>query len=339
MLPLTSYYDDFLAASSVALAKNTEDSMSMLFQLLGWKYDTEGPKADVFSDSVSALGVLFNLEHTPEGVVVVDNTCKRKDDLDKVVEDILEQGSLEHKLALELRGKLAFADAQVLGLAGRYALQQITAHAYQSPFKACLSLECSAALRLLRKRIAEGTPRIVTPAIKDSWLLFTDACFHEDGSGGLGGVLISPSGSIKSWFSLSLDPLDIAPLLPLHSVNAIGELETIVVAVALQLWSDELTSCCLVSYIDNEGAKFSLIKGCSKSPVLSRICHWVATLCEKRTILPWFSRVPSPSNIADAPSRLQPSILLPKTFSLEVKQVRRAYLYIRDRVVRKCPLG
>ena len=45
VLPLTSYYDDFLAASSVALAKNTEDSMSMLFKLLGWKYDVEGPKA------------------------------------------------------------------------------------------------------------------------------------------------------------------------------------------------------------------------------------------------------------------------------------------------------
>ena len=44
---LTSYQDDFLAASSVALAKNTEDSMSMLFQSLGWKYDVEGPKADV----------------------------------------------------------------------------------------------------------------------------------------------------------------------------------------------------------------------------------------------------------------------------------------------------
>ena len=174
MLPLTSYYDDFLAASSVALAKNTEDSMSMLFQLLGWKYDTEGLEADVFSDSVSALGVLFNLEHTHEGVVVVDNTCKRKEDLDKMVGDVLEKGSLAHKLALELRGKLAFADAQVLGLAGRYALQQITAHAYQSPFKARLSLECSTAMRFLRKRIAEGTPRIVTPAIKDSWLLFTD---------------------------------------------------------------------------------------------------------------------------------------------------------------------
>ena len=300
VLPLTSYYDDFLAASNVALAKNTENSMSMLFQLLGWKYDTEGPKADVFSDSVSALGVRFDLSRTHEGVVVVDNTCKRKEDLDKMVADILEQGSLDHRLALELRGKLAFADAQVMGLAGRFALQQITAHAYHSPFKARLSYGCSTALKFLRKRIAEGTPRAITPAIKDCWLLFTDASFHEDGSGGLGGVLVSPSGSLRSWFSLPLGASEIAPLLPLRSVNAIGELETIAVALALQLWCNNLASCCLVSYIDNEGAKFSLVKGCSRSPVLARICHWVATLCEKRTILPWFSRVPSPSNIADA---------------------------------------
>ena len=222
VLPLTSYYDDFLAASSVALAKNTEDSMSMLFQLLGWKYDIEGPKADVFSNSVSALGVLFDLGRTHEGVVVVDNTCKRKEDLDKMVEDVLKQGSLDHRHSLELRGKLAFADAQVMGLAGRYALQQIAAHAYHSPFKACLSYECSMALKFLRKRIAEGTPRTVAPAIKDCWLLFTDACFHEDGSGGLGGVLVSPFGSLKSWFSLPLDASDIAPLLPLFFCNAIS---------------------------------------------------------------------------------------------------------------------
>ena len=252
---------------------------------------------------MSALGVRFDLSRTHEGVVVVDNTCKRKEDLDKMVADILEQGSLDHRLALELRGKLAFADAQVMGLAGRFALQQITAHAYHSPFKARLSYGCSTALKFLRKRIAEGTPRAITPAIKDCWLLFTDASFHEDGSGGLGGVLVSPSGSLRSWFSLPLGASEIAPLLPLHSVNAIGELETIAVAVALQLWCNNLASCCLVSYIDNEGAKFSLVKGCSRSPVLARICHWVATLCEKRTILPWFSRVPSPSNIADAPSK------------------------------------
>ena len=117
VLPLTSYYDDFLAASSsVALAKNTEDSMSMLFQLLGWKYDVEGPKADVFSDSVSALGVLFDLGRTHEGVVIVDNTCKRKKDLDKLIANTLRQGSLDHRRALELRGKLAFADAQVMSL-------------------------------------------------------------------------------------------------------------------------------------------------------------------------------------------------------------------------------
>ena len=303
VLPLTSYYDDFLAASSMALAKNTEDSMSMLFQLLGWKYDVEGPKADVFSSSVSALGVSFDLGRTHAGVVIVDNTCKRKEDLDQLVADTLNLGRLDHKRALELRGKLAFADAQVMGLAGKYALQLITAHAYRAPFKACLSHECSVALKFLRKRIAEGNPRTITPAIAHSWMLFTDACFHEDGSGGLGGVLISPSGSLKSWFSLPLETSDIAPLLPLHSVNAIGELETIAVAVALQLWSTVLASCCLVSYIDNEGAKFSLIKGCSRSPVLARLCHWVATLCEKQTIMPWFSRVPSPSNVADAPSQ------------------------------------
>ena len=74
-----------------------------------------------FSDFVSALGVLFDLSRTREGVVMVDNTCKRKEDLNKLIADTLKQGSLDCRRALELRGKLASADAQVMDLAGRYA--------------------------------------------------------------------------------------------------------------------------------------------------------------------------------------------------------------------------
>ena len=57
-------------------------------------------------------------------------------------------------------------------------------------------------------------------------------------------------------------------------------------------------------YIDNEGAKFSLIKGYSNSPPITSICALAATFLDSYCILPWFSRVPSPSNIADFPSRL-----------------------------------
>ena len=111
--------------------------MDMLFRLLGWDYDTQGAKADVFSQRVEALGVSFNLEYTHQGKVVVDNTVRRKGDLDNMVSEVLDRGSLDHKASLELRGKLAFA--QVLGHSGKFALKLLSIQAYAAPFRPTVS--------------------------------------------------------------------------------------------------------------------------------------------------------------------------------------------------------
>ena len=52
--------------------------MCTLFKLLGWKFDTEGPKADEFSGSVSALGVVFDLSGTHEGIAMSKTLRKGK---------------------------------------------------------------------------------------------------------------------------------------------------------------------------------------------------------------------------------------------------------------------
>ncbi|CAE7833327.1 ubiad1 [Symbiodinium sp. CCMP2592] len=115
LIPTTSYYDDFIVASPDDLADNTGDTMELLFKLLGWVFDSEGPKADVFSRHVSALGVSFDLTETEHGVISVDNTVKRKDDVSNLISAVLDRGELSYKQGLELRGKLAFANAQVMG--------------------------------------------------------------------------------------------------------------------------------------------------------------------------------------------------------------------------------
>ena len=100
--------------------------------------------------------------------------------------------------------------------------------------------------------------------------------------------------------------------------TVIGELEMLAVALSLQLWSDFLESTQLMVYIDNEGAKFSLIKGYSASRTISSICTLAATTLDAYFVLPWFGRSPSPSNLADFPSRqishplLKDSTMVPK---------------------------
>ncbi|CAE7487060.1 ubiad1 [Symbiodinium natans] len=332
LVPLTSYYDDFISASTCTLAANTDTTMAMLFRLLGWQYDEVGPKADVFSDRVEALGVAFDLSETCSGVVIVDNTLRRKDALDSLVSEALARGTLNHSQSLEMRGKLAFADAQVLGHSGKFALKLLSAHTHAIPFKTRIADDLSRALKYLRQRIVEGSPRRVLPTAKDTWFLFTDACFHDAGDGGLGGVLVSSLGSVKSWYCLPLSADDIQPLISHTARTGIGELETMATLLGIQLWRGHLRSTNVVAFNDNEGAKFALVKGYSKSMSVTRICHVCATVCETDMIMPWFCRVPSASNIADPPSRSMSCDALPETFKLPCDQVRRAYLSLRGRV-------
>ena len=330
LIPTTSYYDDFIVASPLALAANTETCVGMLFDLLGWQYDVSGPKADAFSQRVLALGVSFDLAASPRSVILVDNTEKRKGDLDALVSGALKEGALQHKEALALKGKLAFAEAQVLGKAGQYALKALSNHIFHRPFCAALQPELVSCLKFMRVRLKEGKPRALCRSLGTCWFVFTDASFSSDFEGGLGGVLVSPTGSVCSWFSLMLCEADVLPLLPREAATGIGELETLAVLLGFRFWCKHLKGAECVAYIDNEGARYALMKGCSRSMQITRLCHLFATACEADTTITWFARVPSASNIADHPSRGVSNSMLPPRMQLDPSVVRSAFSLLRS---------
>ena len=84
-IAVSSYYDAYIALSDDALEKSISDLMPLLFTLLGWNYAQEGAKADAFLDSVAALGIVLRLSRSGEGTVLVDNTDKRRSDLDTLI--------------------------------------------------------------------------------------------------------------------------------------------------------------------------------------------------------------------------------------------------------------
>jgi len=325
LVPTTSYDDDFIVASPDCLSENTGATMELLFRLLGWLFDTTGPKADVFSHSVMALGLHLDLSESCNGIITVDNTAKRKCDIQAMVKQVLEERCLSYKGGMELRGKLSFANSQVMGKAGQYALKHVSAHVHAYPFVPKLSSAVADALNFLLARILEGKPRRICKSLGQPWFVFTDASFEPDFTGGLGGVLIAPSGTVCSWFSLLLESKDVRPLLPLLAVTGIGELETAAVVLAVQLWQERLMSSEWVAYLDNEGARFSLVKGASASWAITRIAHVFATTCEALTTLPWLARVPSCSNLADHPSRGKDCEMLPSNIAVAGAHVRSLF--------------
>ena len=159
-------------------------------------------------------------------------------------------------------------------------------------------------LKLLEARVLRGEPRRLHRELLQPMYLFTDASFDPIKGSGLGAVLVSGDGRVISWFGFWVEIQQLSIFLSGGQQTAIGELETLVVSMALLIWCDLLRSRPLLVYIDNEGSKFSLIKGYSSSPSITAICTLAATYLDTYCVLPWFSRVPSSSNIADFPSRL-----------------------------------
>lgn len=222
------------------------------------------------------------------------------------------RGTLQTREALVLRGRRAFCDAFVFGRLGKLALQAITKHAHASPFKETLAQSTLDSMKLLRTRVSDGKPRRLTCDIWETMYLFTDASFDSERKSGLGAVLVSSTGKVTSWFELQLGVEQLSPLLDEGRETIIGELETLVVAMSLLIWENFLESVQLMVYIDNEGSKFSLIKGYSTSRAIMAICALAATTLDAHFVLPWFGRIPSQTNIADYPSRQPDHPLLVK---------------------------
>ena len=130
---------------------------------------------------------------------------------------------------------------------------------------------------------------------------------------GLGAVLVDPTGAVACWFGIQLSMKSIDPLMLDGKQTVIGELETLAVAVALMLWGSTMASSKLLIFIDNEGSRFSLIKGYSKAASITHICALASNALDSFCIMPWYSRVPSLSNLADLPSRGVDHFLLPSS--------------------------
>lgn len=324
-IPLSCYFDDFVIASTPELAHNTQSSLSVFLDLLGWAYDKVGPKADNFSPSTAALGVVFDMDKSDNGMISVSNTEKRISETRAMIDSFLEKGEMSFKESQVARGRLAFCDAHIFGRAGKTALQEISNRGYAKPFRSTLGNRLRCSLEKLKDRLLNGKPRVVSAMLSESFFLFTDASLDDDGNGGLGAVLYDQHGNLVEWFSLLFTPDQVDFLRDPGQQTIIGELETLGVAMALAMWSSVLRSRRVVIFVDNEGSKFSLIRGYSTSSTITAICRMVSICLDEGVIIPWITRAPSASNIADYPSRGIEHSLLVKGAQASPKDVKGCF--------------
>ena len=100
--------------------------------------------------------------------------------------------------------------------------------------------------------------------------------------------------------------------------QVIGQAELLPILVAKTIWSKLIKNKRVIYFIDNDSARAALVKG--YSPVLPSLglIMECAKLDAWGRSSSWYARVPSKSNIADAPSRMDASYLKEKFGALVV---------------------
>jgi hypothetical protein len=200
---------------------------------------------------------------------------------------------------------MQFAKAQMWGRAAKLCLSAITNHAYYSSEES-LSDRTVGALEVFKRCLVDAKPREVTASWDSPFFIFTDASFSPDDEtwpGGLGGVLVDCTGRYLSAFSLKLKPGHLAALGFPRKSTVIFEAEMLALLVALTLWKKHIRNRPVVGYIDNNSTRDVCISGTARSSPGKELISSILHLEDELSLVAWYARVPSASNIADGPSR------------------------------------
>ena len=299
------FFDDYVVFSQDCHVNNTEVTVELLFRLLGWKFAVDGEKATSFDDEFSALGVRINLENAHLGKISFINTEKRIKELSDTIADIIKKGRMTVLESQKLRGRMQFADGQVFGRLGKLCMKAITHHAFNSRSDN-LGKQTVEALRRFVIFLEYAGPRSLELASDSVWTIYTDACYEPqraDWICGLGGVLVDPLGKKAAFFSIELSVEQRQALGAEFKKTIIFEAELLAMVLAFSVWKSVIGSSSIICFVDNNSARDVAISGCGRNCVASVLVEFLLKLEMATNVTPWYTRVPTPSNIADDPSR------------------------------------
>lgn len=303
-LPWSNFFDDF-----ITLAQDQEcDSLSVVinqfFKLLGWAVSA-GEKDLPFATKFKALGIEVDLSAWGEGVVRFTNTAQRATELADQIDSIVSKKTLTSPEAMALRGRMQFANAQLWGRASKLCLNAVTSHAYSAGGVAVPD-DLVRSLLLFKECLISHRPREVTPSWSSPLYMFTDASFspeNVDWPCGVGGVLLDSVGVQLAAFSCKLDLAALSVLGYPAKSTVIFEAELLALLVGLVLWKKPLRGRPCVCYVDNNATRDVAIAGRARTQPGLDLVSKLLRLEDSIGLIAWYARVPSLSNIADAPSR------------------------------------
>ncbi len=220
--------------------------------------------------------------------------------------EVLDPRGVRRAALASLHGKVRYCRAQVFPRAGAGHLGTLVRFMYARGGRLKRAPELEAACRWWPAFIAESRAREVDALdnVKPV-VVFTDGACEYDGEPivSAGGVLVV-HGRPVSMFGLRLPEEVRRRWAHRRDQQVIGQAELFPVLVAMRVWGPWLKDRKVLYFIDNDAARHALVKGYSPVKASAATIHLVGLQELRLNTHSWFSRVPSASNIADAPSRL-----------------------------------
>ena len=173
-----------------------------------------------------------------------------------------------------------------------------------------LTAQLRSSLSWLVRILRESKPRELRAKFERPLVLFVDGACEEDPSGSItvsvGAVLFDAAKPDEGplFFGTTVGQELIELWAGEDKKQLIGQAEILPTLLAKLVWPSKFRNRCNLAFIDNDSARFSLVRGFSPVRESSAMVNECRLADAQLSTLSWYARVSTYSNIGDGPSRL-----------------------------------
>ena len=313
-----NYYDDFPQLDFQFSGGAAQECAEKFLDLIGWTFSRKESKRRVIASEFDVLGVTFDFRRTCKGEIIVRNKAQRVQQVLDEVSEILQSQALSAGRAMALRGRLQFMESQVFGRLLSANLRVFQDRATGKLAGHFLTDTLKDELLWIQDFLRMDAPRVLKAGMsEDRFLIFTDAALESaDSAGSIGMVAYHMSGirCLRKVFFSDVVPPEILGLMQKRTLKVISTLELAASFLGVFCLLSGLCGFRVFLFCDNEAARASLISMYSPVVVHNELLKALGEAVVKSSLFLWTARVPSHSNVADAPSRLVVDQLLQDGF-------------------------
>ena len=300
----TNYFDDYCQFDLALCGDNSKRAAEKFLALVGWEFATKESKRRPFGKVADALGATIDLSASKKGVITVRNKASRLEELKNTRARWASVGWVTQPEADSLKGKLGFAEGQLFVRVTALMMPKLRRRAFPGaaggPVDEDLLRELDWMIQFLGSAISR---QLVARDTRPPVVVMTDAALEErETHAGLGAVLLGANAAPIRYIAETI-PVEVLLAFQRDTEHVINGLELLAVYLVRRLWKEQMIHRRIFVFIDNEAARFSLLRMHSDAYALQRVLRRFAAIQADTPAYIWYARVPSSANAADAPSR------------------------------------